>query len=59
MVLTWLIKGVFYKHFFLYIKTSESADWIYYQRNGDITLNRAKNDYENDKEKLREKARDK
>ena len=37
---------------------SESADLTYYQRKRDIILNRAK-DYENDKERLREQARDK
>ena len=42
MVLTWLIKGVFYKK-----KT-------YDQRNRDVILNRAKDYYENDKERLRE-----
>ena len=31
----------------------------YYQRNGEIMLNRAKDYYENDKEILREQARDK
>ena len=31
----------------------------YYQRNRDVILNRATNYYENDKERLREQARDK
>ena len=31
----------------------------YYQRNGEIMLNRAKDYYENDKERLREQARNK
>ena len=31
----------------------------YYQRHGDVILNRAKDYYENDKERLREQARDK
>ena len=31
----------------------------YYQRNREITLNRAKDYYENDKERLRVQARDK
>ena len=31
----------------------------YYQRNGEAILNRAKDDYENDKERLRGPARDK
>ena len=59
MVLTWLIKGVFYKKFLLYIKMSESADLTYYQRNWDVILNRARDYHENDKERLREQARDK
>ena len=53
-----LIKGGFYKFFLLYIKMSESAYLTYYRRNRDVILNRAK-DYENDKERLREQARDK
>ena len=35
------------------------SDLTYYQRNRDVILNRAKNYYENDKERLRERARDK
>ena len=38
---------------------SECADLTYYQRNRDVILNRAKDYYENDKERLREQARDK
>ena len=38
---------------------NEYIDLIYYQKNRDVILNRAKDDYENDKEKLREHARDK
>ena len=38
---------------------SESADLTCYQRNRDVILNRAKDYYENDKERLREQARDK
>ena len=37
----------------------ESAYLTYYQRNRDVILNRAKAYYENDKERLREQARDK
>ena len=32
---------------------SESTYFTYYQRNGDVILNRAKDCYENDKERLR------
>ena len=64
MVLTWLIKKVFYNFFLLCIKMSEcnsieSADLTYYQRKRDVILNRAKDYYENDEERLRVQARDK
>ena len=36
---------------------SESAYLTYYQRNRGVILNRAKEYYENDKERLREQAR--
>ena len=38
---------------------SESVDLTYYQRKRDVILNRAKDYYKNDKERLREQARDK
>ena len=38
---------------------SQCADLTYYQRNRDVILNRAKEHYENDKERLREQAKDK
>ena len=47
---------MFYKNVLLY---SECADLTYYQRNRDVMLNRAAYYYENDKERLREQARDK
>ena len=37
----------------------ESADLTYYQRKRDVILNRAKDYYENDEERLRVQARDK
>ena len=37
----------------------ESAELTYYQRNLHAILNRAKDCYENDRERLREQARDK
>ena len=37
----------------------EYVDLTYYQRNPDVMLNRANDYYENDKERLREQARDK
>ena len=37
----------------------ERADLTYYQRNRDVVLNRAKDYYENDEEKLRKQVRDK
>ena len=38
---------------------SESAYLNYYQRSRDVILDRAKDCYENDKQRLREQARDK
>ena len=38
---------------------SENINLTYYQRNWDVILNRAKDYYENDKERLRKQARDK
>ena len=38
---------------------NEYVDLTYYQRNRDLILNRAKDYYENDKERLREQARGK
>ena len=38
---------------------SESAYLTYHRRNRNVTLNRAKDCYENDKERSREQARDK
>ena len=35
------------------------SETIYYQRNWDVILNRAKDYYKNDKERLRDNARDK
>ena len=52
-------KGGIFKKIFLYIKISESAYLTYYQRNRDAILNRARDYYENDKERLRERERDK
>ena len=35
------------------------SEKIYYQKNREVILNRTKDYYENDKERLREQARDK
>ena len=40
------------------MREHNSVDSTYYQRNRDVILNRAKGYYENDKERLREQARD-
>ena len=37
---------------------NENTNLIYYQKNWPVILNRAKEYYENDKERLREQARD-
>ena len=52
---------MFYKFFLLCFKISEcnSVDSAHYQRNRDMILNRAKDYYKNDKERLREQTRDK
>ena len=47
---------MFYKIFLLYIKINNTT---YYKKNREIVLNRVKDYYENDKERLREQARDK
>ena len=36
---------------------NEYVDLTYHQRNGDVILNRAKDYYENDQERLREEAK--
>ena len=41
------------------MKMSENTNLTYYQRNRNVMLNRAKDHYKNDKERLREQARDK
>ena len=38
---------------------SEIPDLTYYQKNRNVTLNKAKDHYENNKERLKEQARDK
>ena len=38
---------------------SENINLTYYLKNRDVILNRAKDYYQNDKERLREQARDK
>ena len=45
--------------FFDIYKINESIEETYYQKNKKVILNRAKYYYENDKERLREEARDK
>ena len=64
MFLTWLIKVVFYKKkfiitFLLYIKISEKTDLTYYQKTRDVILNRAKDYYKSNKQRLGVQARDK
>ena len=50
---------MFYKHFFIIYK-NEWIRWLtYYQKTRSVILNRAKDSYENDKERLTEQARDK
>ena len=37
---------------------SEYADLTYYQKNGEVIVNRRKDDYENEKERFKKQARD-
>ena len=46
----------FYYKFLLYIKMSEITDLTEHQKNRDVILNKAKDYYENDKERFREQA---
>ena len=48
---------VFHKIFLVYIKMSEITDLTYYQKTRDVILNKAKDYYKNNKEKLKEQAR--
>ena len=63
MAVTWLIKEVFYNffiiNFFVIIKMSENTNLTYYQKHWDVVLNKVKDYYKNNKERLREQARDK
>ena len=58
-----MTKKVFYKknYFFcfLYIKTSESNNLTYYQRNRDMILSKVKDYYKNNNERLKKLAKDK
>ena len=59
MVLTWLIKEVFYKKIFIIYKNEWEHLFNLLSKKRDVILNRAKDYYENDKERLREQARNK
>ena len=50
---------VFYKFFLSYIKMSKIADLTYYQKKKTVILNKAKDYYKNNKDRLSEQARDK
>ena len=50
---------VFYKFFLSYKKMSEIADLTYYQKKQNVILNKAKDYYKNNKDRLSEQARDK
>ena len=58
MILFYLIKGVFYKFFLLYIKMNDNTNLTYYQWNRVVILNISKDYYENNKERLRKQSRD-
>ena len=44
--------------FLLYVKMSENTDLTYYQKNTGLILNKKKDYQKNNKERLREQARD-
>ena len=50
---------MFCKKILLYLKISGRAYLTYYQKKRGLILNRAKDNYENDKKRLRKQARDK
>ena len=50
---------MFYEKFIYFFHYLKMDNTTYYQRNREIMLNRAKDYYENDKERLREQARNK
>ena len=52
-------KRGFIKMFLLHIKMSKITDLTYHKKNREVILNRDKDYYENDKERLREQTRDK
>ena len=49
--------GGLYIYFSLYINVGENTDLTYYQKNKDLILNKAKDYYKNNKERLREQAK--
>ena len=59
MVLTWVIKGVFYKFFFIIYKNEWECLFNLLSKKPRRVLNRAKDYYESDKKRLREQARNK
>ena len=51
---------MFYNFFLLlYIQISESTDLTYYQKNKDVILNKAKDYYKSNEERLRKQTTDK
>ena len=49
---------IFYKFFLVYRKMSEITDLTYYQKNRNVIINKAKDYYKNNKERLKKQARD-
>ena len=50
---------MFYNFFIIYKISECNVELTYYQRNREVILNRAKDYYENDKERLKRQARNK
>ena len=61
MVLIWLIKVVFYKKRFVFIIYKNEWEYCFnlLSKNRDVILNKAKDYYKKNKERLREQTRDK
>ena len=52
-------KGILYIYIYIFFHYIKMDNTTYFQRNKEIMLNRGKDYYENDKERLREQARNK
>ena len=56
---SWIDKKAFYKKNFFFLLHIKMDNTTYYQRNRDVALNKAKEYYKNNNERLKKQARDK